>query len=98
MEQEIGFPHPFMDPKRLYIIGRNKIETTLDRAIWRARNIAGVENAMRIGVNTPCVKAGGTKCFDCNSPERICRAILVVTNPMIGQSVELIFINEDLGY
>ena len=88
----------FGPQKVIYIIGKNKLEPTLDRAIWRARNIAAPKNALRFGLNTPCVKAGGTKCFDCNSKDRICNGFLVIANPMKGQEVELIFINEELGY
>lgn len=82
--------------KVIYIIGRNKVETSFEKALWRARNIAGVKNAQRFGLNTPCVK--GNKCFDCNSPDRICNGFVIVTHPMKGQSVELVFIDEDLGY
>ena len=82
----------------VYIIGKNKIEPNLERAIWRARNIAAPKNAKRFNLDTPCVKAGATRCFDCNSKERICNGFLVVTRPMNGQDVHILFVDEDLGY
>ena len=88
----------FGPKKIIYIIGKNKIEPNLERAIWRAKNIAAPKNALRFNLNTPCVKAGGKMCFDCNSPDRICNGLLVVSNPMKSQEVELIFIDEELGY
>lgn len=88
----------FGPKKVLYVIGKNKIEKDLDSAMYRARNIASPKNAMRFGFDTPCVKAGGTKCFDCNHPKRICNGFVIVSRPMLGQEVEILFIDEDLGY
>ena len=44
----------FYGHKRLYIVaGVNKIEPTLERAIWRARNIAAPLRARGMGMDTP---------------------------------------------
>lgn len=82
----------------LYLVfGANKVEETFEKALWRARNIAGPKNAQRLGRKTPCA-ARGDKCYDCRSPERICRALAVLWAPPkgIGQ-VEAVIINETLG-
>lgn len=84
--------------KVIYIIGKNKLEPNLERAIWRARSIAAPKNALRFNLNTPCAKSNEPKCYDCNSPDRICNGIVIVERPMKGQEVEVIFIDEDLGY
>ncbi len=84
--------------KVIYIVGKNKIEPSLEKAIYRARNIASVKNAMRMNLNTPCVKSGGKRCYDCNSPERICNGFVTITRPMNGQETEIIFVNDNLGY
>ncbi len=84
--------------KVIYVIGKNKIEKDLDSALYRARNIASPKNAMRFGLDTPCVKAGGTKCFDCNHPQRICNGFSIIARPMLKQEVEILFIDEELGY
>lgn len=86
-------------PKRvIYIVGKNKVEPDLHSAINRARNVAAVKNALRFGTKTPCVASGGEKCFECSSPERICNAMVILERPCTGMEVELVFINEDLGY
>ena len=79
------------------VIGRNKLAKDYDSALYRARNIASPLNAKRLGVKTPCA-AKGDKCYDCNSPERICRCLSVLwEKPMTGE-FEVILIDEDLGY
>ena len=85
--------------KKVYIIiGTNKIAEDYDKALWRARNIASPLNARRLGRNTPCVK-GELKCYDCKSPERICKGLVVLWNKMNGtEKVEVIIIDEELGY
>lgn len=84
--------------KVIYVIGKNKIENDLESAMYRARNVASPQNAMRFGLDTPCVKAGGTKCFDCNHPQRICNGFSIVARPMLKQEVEVLFVDEVLGY
>ena len=60
-----------------FVVGRNKLAPDYDKALWRARNIASPKNAQRLGRKTPCA-AKGDKCYDCKSPERICRALAVL--------------------
>lgn len=85
--------------KRVYIIvGKNKLAEDYDTALWRARNIASPLNARRLNKNTPCVK-GELKCYDCKSPDRICKGLVVLWNKMNGtEKAEVIIINEELGY
>lgn len=79
------------------IIGTNKVEPTLEQAIWRARNIASPRNAQRLGRKTPCA-VHADRCYDCNSPERICRALAVLWGPPKSfQRVEVVIVNETLG-
>ena len=81
-----------------FVIGRNKLAPDYDAALWRARNIASPKNAQRLGKKTPCA-VKGDKCYDCKSPERICRALTVLWEKPkgIGRS-EVVLIDEDLGY
>ncbi len=88
----------FYGHKKVYfVIGENKIEKDYDSALWRARNIAAPQNAKRLGVNTPCaVKAD--RCYNCHSPERICRGLSVLwQKPMTGE-FEVILVHENLGF
>ncbi len=83
--------------KKIYfVIGRNKLAPTYDEALWRARNIAAPKNARRLGKNTPCA-VNADRCFDCRSPERICRGLVVLWEPMNGTDVEVLLVDEDLG-
>lgn len=88
----------FGDEKRVIIVaGTNKICPDLDSAIARARGTAATKNAQRFPVNTPCKIDG--ECHDCRSPQRICNALLVLWGPMNSmESVEVILIDEELGY
>ena len=86
-------------PKEIYyVVGVNKIEDTLEKAIYRAKNIAGPKNAQRLSRKTPCA-VKGDKCYDCDSPERICRVTAITERkPFFFDKAEVIIINEDLGF
>ena len=79
------------------IVGRNKVAPDYDAALWRARNIASPKNAQRLGRKTPCA-VKGDKCYDCDSPERICRALAVLWRKPNGiRKTEVVLVDEDLG-
>lgn len=81
-----------------YVIGVNKIVPTLDDAIYRTRNVAAPKNAQRLNRKTPCA-AKADKCYDCNSPECICRSLSIMLKPVMTVArAEVIIINEELGY
>jgi len=81
-----------------FVVGVNKFAESYDQALWRARNIASPKNARRLNKNTPCAKSGD-KCYDCSSPERICRGLVVLWGPPIGVGrTEIVIVNEELGY
>jgi hypothetical protein len=83
--------------KVYFIIGRNKLAPDYDQALWRARNIAAPKNAQRLNRKTPCALKAD-RCYDCNSPERICRGLVVLWAPMKEAKTEVVLIDEDLGY
>ena len=83
--------------KVYFVIGRNKIAPDFHSALHRARNIAAPMNARRLGKNTPCA-TGELRCHDCQSPERICRALTVLWTKPTSCPYEVILIDEDLGY
>ncbi len=85
-------------PKKVYlIIGSNKVAPTFELALDRARNIAGPLNAKRLNRKTPCA-VNGDRCYDCNSPDRICRSLSVLWQKPMGADYEIILIDEKLGY
>ncbi len=86
----------FGHDKVYFVIGKNKFEATLEKAMWRAKNIAAPQNAKRIGVKTPCA-IKGDRCYDCKSPERICNGTIIYQRKMSNVETEIIIINELLG-
>ena len=86
----------FGHEKVCFVIGRNKLVPTYDEAVWRARNIAAPQRARQLGKKTPCaVKCD--RCYDCKSPERICRGFVTLWGPMMGMEAEVLLVEEDLG-
>lgn len=83
--------------KVYFIIGKNKIAPDLASAIDRARNIAAPLNAKRLGLKTPCA-VRADKCYDCDSPQRICRNLSIFWKKPTGCAYEVLLINENLGY
>lgn len=88
----------FYGHKKVYlVIGENKLAKDYDSALYRARNVAGPLNAKRLNKKTPCA-VKGDRCYDCKSPERICRGLSVLwEKPMTGE-FEVVLIHEKLGY
>lgn len=90
---EISFGH-----RKVYlVIGRNKIVPDLTAAIDRARNVAAPKNAQRLQRNTPCA-LHADRCYDCQSPECICRHLSILLKAPSGAEYHLVLINEDLGF
>lgn len=84
--------------KKVYIIvGKNKIAPDYDGALWRARNIAAPKNAQRMNKKTPCA-VKGDKCYNCKSPDRICRGLTVLWKKPMAAEYEVVLINEDFGF
>lgn len=82
--------------KVYFLVGANKICPDFDAALFRARNTAAVTNCKRFPNRPPCQL--DERCHDCRSPERICRALLVLWAPMMDMSCEVVLIDEALGY
>ena len=86
----------FGHEKVYFVIGRNKLAATYDEAVWRARNVAAPQRAKQLGKKTPCaVKLD--RCYDCKSPDRVCRALVTLWAPMSGMETEVLLVDEDLG-
>lgn len=86
----------FGHEKVYFVIGRNKLAPTYEEAVWRAHNVAAPGRARQLGRKTPCA-AGEPKCYDCQSPERLCRGMVVLFGPMSGMEAEVVLIDEELG-
>ena len=82
--------------KLLFIVSINKAESSVDRAIERARSRATPPNALRVGSKPPCTLTG--QCMDCNSPDRVCRVITIMERVPNGREAHVILVGENLGY
>ena len=86
--------------KDVYIVaGVNKIEEDFDKALFRARNTAAVQNIARFAGSQPCESwKGGGKCWDCRANDRCCNGLLVLWGIMFDmQKLEVVLIEEELG-
>ena len=83
-------------PKHVVIlVGRNKIVSDLEDAMYRIMNYVAPANAMRLDMKTPCVKT--SRCEECKSPDRICNTWTVTEKSFPKGRVKVVLINEDLG-
>jgi len=84
-------------PKKVYLIcGVNKLSGDDADALRRARECATAPNARRLGVNTPCAATG--KCADCSYSGRLCRAVLTLERCPNSHPIEILLVDEPLGY
>ncbi len=83
--------------KVYFVVGRNKIAPDYEAALHRARNIAAPKNAQRLGVQTPCA-AKADRCYDCASAQRICRGLVVLWERVKSCEMEIVLVDEELGY
>jgi L-lactate utilization protein LutB len=83
-------------PKHVIIlVGRNKIVSDLEDAMYRIMNYVAPANAMRLDKKTPCVKT--SHCEECKSPDRICNTWTITEKSYPKGRVKVVLINEDLG-
>ena len=84
--------------QKVYLLaGRNKISPNFHSALQRVRNVVAPKNAQRLGRKTPCA-AKGDRCYDCDSPERICRGLVVLYKKMGSMDMEVVLVDQELGY
>jgi len=86
----------FGPKKVILVVGMNKVAPDLESAMARVRNYVGPLNAIRLGLNTPCVETG--LCTDCKSPQRICNMWSIIEGHMIKGRIHVKLVGESLGY
>ncbi len=90
--------HILYGHEKVYLVaGVNKIAPDYESALHRARNIAAPLNAQRLGKKTPCA-INADRCYDCSSPDRICRSLSVLWDAPLGGAFEVVLVGEELGY
>jgi L-lactate utilization protein LutB len=79
----------------IIVVGRNKIVSDLEEAMFRVKNYVAPANSMRLDKKTPCVKT--SFCEECKSPDRICNTWTITEKSFPKGRVKIVLINEDLG-
>ena len=83
-------------PKNVVVLlGRNKVVVDLDAAMYRIKNYVAPTNAMRLDMETPCMKT--SYCEECKAPNRICNTWTITEKSFPKGRVKVVLINEDLG-
>jgi hypothetical protein len=82
--------------KVILVAGYNKIVEDVQEAIKRIKNVAAPINAKRLNIDVPCAKVG--KCVDCNSPNRICRVVVIHERKPSLTNMLVILVGEELGF
>ena len=79
----------------IIIVGMNKISKTLSDAEFRAKNTASPLNAIRLHLNTPCVKTGA--CANCKGKDSCCSFLVTTRSSRIPGRIKVILVGEQLG-
>lgn len=83
--------------KVYFIAGKNKVSPDFESAMFRMRNVVAPKNAQRLKRSTPCA-AKADKCYNCSSPDRICKALVVFYQKVRSMDMEVVLIDEEVGY
>ena len=84
-------------PKRvILVIGANKLSGDETVALARIREKACGPNGRRLGLKPPCAQTD--RCTDCASPQRMCAAFLNLERRPASHPVDIILVDEPLGY
>jgi len=86
----------FGPKKVILVVGMNKVAPDLESAMARVKHYAGPINAIRLGIDTPCVITG--LCSDCKSPQRICNMWSIIEGHRIKGRIHVKLVGESLGY
>lgn len=84
--------------KRVFLIASaKKVCPDLTSAMERARKVASPANVPKMPGDRPCNTTG--QCWDCRSPARGCCVMqIIMFKPIDAEKMELILVDEDLGY
>lgn len=86
----------FGPKKVILVVGMNKVVPDLESAISRVKHLAAPPNAIRLNMETPCVKTG--LCSDCRSPQRICNVWSIIEGQLVKGRIHVILVGQHLGY
>jgi L-lactate utilization protein LutB len=82
--------------QRIFVVGQNKITTSLEKGMERASNIAAVLNNIRFNTSNPCVVAG--RCVQCERENKLCRITTILSRCQPSGTGTVLMVREDLGF
>jgi len=82
--------------KTVIVCGINKLCKDVKEAFERIEKEAAPLNAKRLNMNNPCVIKG--ECSECNSKDRICNVTTIIHKKPSAVYMEIVLINEKLGF
>lgn len=85
----------FGPAKVIVVAGQNKVVGDIAQALAMIKDVVAPYHARAMGRKTPCVKSG--VCSNCDSPERICNATVILEKRPILSDIAVILVAEDLG-
>ena len=94
----------FGPEKVIMLVGRNKIVKNLEEAENRVKRYAAPANCIRLSCDTPCRKTGvcaginGDMASGCRTDGRICASYVVSAYQRVKGRINVILVNEELGY
>ena len=84
-------------PEKVFLLaGTQKIVADLPAALRRIDEVAAPMRAESLDMDLPCAKT--KRCVDCNDPNRICRATLILHRRPMLTDITVILMGEPLGY
>ena len=83
--------------KVYFVAGSNKVSPDFASALHRVRNVVAPQNARRLNRKTPCA-VNADRCYNCCVPDRICRGMVVHMAPMMGMEMEVVLVEQELGF
>lgn len=84
-------------PRRVIVAaGVNKLVDDVASGVQRIKSIATPQTARGTQLDVPCAKTG--VCADCNSPQRACRATVILERRPLLTEMLVLVIGEDLGF
>lgn len=90
-------------PKRVIVVaGYNKLVRDVEEAVLRVKRVSAPANALRLGCDTYCAKAGHCVSDNigegCHSQDRVCANYVVTAQQRIKNRICVVLVGEELGY
>jgi len=86
----------FGPAKVMVVAGINKLVPDLPSAFQRIKNIATPQSLKEADLSVPCIQTGF--CSDCNSPQRACRATIILERRPMLTEILVLLVGESLGF